>query len=382
MKRKSTVSDTDPERSPLDAMIERLLQHPEPARTMAHVAWKVGPWSWPRADYRPTQTPARAERRALAEPPAPRFESTYSFSALAHGAEPAALEDEPASDESAGDAAALPEAVEEFEFGQAIEAVIETQADGAEAGHPGLAWLAPIAGPDFGNALHAIFERRAIGVAMNGQHALVERCLLGAGVGLRGVDLGELVPHLAARVQATLDTPLLPDATPALMLSALPAHALCMELPFEFALGEVSVKRLREVCDFVPPTPVRTLRGLMSGSIDLVIEHAGRFHVLDYKSNRLGVRLSDYAPEQLERAMTDDHYRFQALLYTVAVDRYLRQRLPDYQRATQLGAAIYLFVRAVGIAPEAAPLAGIWSQRFDDTLIDAVDAVLAGERAR
>jgi exodeoxyribonuclease V beta subunit len=142
----------------------------------------------------------------------------------------------------------------------------------------------------------------------------------------------------------------------------------------------VSLRRLREVCDFVPPTSSQRLRGLMTGKIDLIFEHAGRFHVLDYKSNRLGsaTRLSDYAAPQLERAMADDHYRFQALLYTVAVDRFLRQRIAGYTR-DRLGEAIYLFVRAVGIAPDVAPHAGIWTRRFDDTLIDAVDAVLAGE---
>src|ERR1700751_1799865 len=108
-------------------------------------------------------------------------------------------------------------------------------------------------------------------------------------------------------------------------LRPLPASALCAEMPFEFALGEVSLQRLRAVCDFVPPTNAQRLRGLMTGKIDLVFEHAGRFHVLDYKSNRLGgaTRLSDYAAPQLELAMADDHYRFQALLYTVAVDRFL-----------------------------------------------------------
>jgi len=76
--------------------------------------------------------------------------------------------------------------------------------------------------------------------------------------------------------------------------------------------------------------------------------------------------------------MADDHYRFQALLYTVAVDRFLRQRVAGYRR-DRLGEAIYLFVRAVGIAPAVAPRAGIWTQRFDDALIDAVDGVLAGD---
>jgi exodeoxyribonuclease V beta subunit len=214
---------------------------------------------------------------------------------------------------------------------------------------------------------------------MRDQLALIERCLRAEGVGLRGIALDDLVRHLAARLQATLDAPLLPGAG-APTLGALPASALCAEMPFEFALGEVSLQRLRAVCDFVPPTNSQQLRGLMTGKIDLVFEHAGRFHVLDYKSNRLGgaTRLSDYAAPQLERAMADDYYRFQALLYTVAVDRFLRQRIAGYRR-DRLGEAIYLFVRAVGIAPDIAPRAGIWTQRFDDALIDAVDAVLAGD---
>jgi exodeoxyribonuclease V beta subunit len=75
--------------------------------------------------------------------------------------------------------------------------------------------------------------------------------------------------------------------------------------------------------------------------------------------------------------MADAHYRFQALLYTLAVERYLRQRVAGYERARHLGETLYLFVRAVGLAPDTAPEAGIWAQRFDDRLLDAVDEVLA-----
>jgi exodeoxyribonuclease V beta subunit len=367
---KSNKAEIDPFRAPLDAMLERLLQGKEAPPAMDHVSWSPGPWLWKEAKHRPMQA-ARAQRHVLAEPPAPRFESSWSFSALASGADAGAREDDAASDE-AGVAAAEPGEPDAGGAGPASPA--------AEPEHAELAWLAPVAGTEFGNALHAIFEHRALGRPMYEQHALIERSLHDAGVGRRGIiALDELVPHLADRVQATLDTPLLPgDRT--LTLGALPAHALCSEMPFEFRLGEVSLRRLREVCDFVPPTSRHTLLGLMSGKIDLVFEHAGRFHVLDYKSNRLGTgtRLSEYAPAALVPAMDAHHYRFQALLYTIALDRYLRQRVAGYRRATHLGAAIYLFVRAVGIAPDGAADAGIWTQRFDDTLIDAVDDVLAG----
>jgi exodeoxyribonuclease V beta subunit len=371
MQRNSSRSETDPSRAPLDAMLEQMLRAGTPPAAMDHVLWSVGAWPWQWGRYRAPLASEAHERRVLDEPARPRFAATYSFSALAHGAEAKVREDEAAADEStAADAAVATDIL------LADEPVIARVSEASEAEHPELAWLAPIAGADFGNAVHAMFERRLVGRPMAQQHALIERCLLAEGVGLRGIALGQLVPRLAARVQATLDAPLLRgDAS--LTLSALPAQALCAEMPFEFQLGEVSLRRLREVCAFVPPTPLHTLRGMMSGKIDLVFEHAGRFHVLDYKTNRLGAstRLADYAPAQLDRAMADNHYRFQALLYTIAVDRYLRQRVAGYQRDSHLGAAIYLFVRAVGLAPHA----GIWNERFDDALLDAVDAVFAAD---
>ena len=123
----------------------------------------------------------------------------------------------------------------------------------------------------------------------------------------------------------------------------------------------------------MPPLAAEQLRGLMTGKIDLVFEHAGVFHVLDYKGNWLGERLSDYRGAALRAAMDHSHYRLQALIYTVALHRFLRQRLPDYAPERHLGAYIYMYVRAAGLAPDA----GVFVERFDDALIHAVDAVLA-----
>lgn len=131
---------------------------------------------------------------------------------------------------------------------------------------------------------------------------------------------------------------------------------------------------LRAVCtahgegELVPHSQ-RMLSGLMNGKIDLIFHHAGRFHVLDYKGNALGERLPDYEGESLHETMQETYYRFQALLYVVALDRYLRQRLgKNYRRADHLGECIYLFVRAAGLRGDA----GIWRHRFSDALLDAV----------
>lgn len=361
-------AEKDPCRSALDAMVERLRQGGQ-VQAMPHVLWSEQPWAWPQRRWAAAGSEAEAPREARREPAAAPFEFRYSFSALArHGAQAGAIEeDRPAGDEGVVENALASSDVLPF-----------PTADEAE--HAGLAWLAPIAGTEFGNAVHEIFERRRIGVPMAQQPPLIRRALRDAHVRLRERSPDELVPHLAGRLQQVLDTPLLPRRDPALTLGALPAHALRAEMEFDFVLDAVSLRDLRKACDFVPGASVQELRGLMNGKIDLVLEHAGRLHVLDYKTNRLGDgrRLSAYAPERLDAAMDESHYRFQALLYTVAVDRYLRQRVPRYRRGEHLGETIYLFVRAVGIAPDAAPLAGIWAHRFDDRLLDAVDRVFGG----
>jgi exodeoxyribonuclease V beta subunit len=162
-------------------------------------------------------------------------------------------------------------------------------------------------------------------------------------------------------------------------LGAVPPAAQRAEMAFHFALDQARASALRAACaahgeaGLVPPLAFDRLRGLMTGKIDLVFEHAGRFHVLDYKGNWLGERLADYTGDALRAAMDHSHYRLQALLYTVAVHRLLRQRIPGYSTEKHLGGYAYLFVRAAGLAPGA----GVFAERFPDALVQAVDAVFA-----
>jgi exodeoxyribonuclease V beta subunit len=100
------------------------------------------------------------------------------------------------------------------------------------------------------------------------------------------------------------------------------------------------------------------LGGFLNGSIDLVVRTAGdsgpQFHVVDYKTNRLGSAtdgLTPYRPDRLWSAMADHHYPLQAILYSVALHRYLSQRLAGYDPARNLGSIGYLFLR--GMNPEA-----------------------------
>ena len=90
-----------------------------------------------------------------------------------------------------------------------------------------------------------------------------------------------------------------------------------------------------------------TSKGISRAYIDLVFEHGGRYYVLDWKSNHLGYAPADYGPAGLQAAMAEHGYHLQYLLYSLAVDRYLRHRVPGYRHDTHFGGVLYLFVRGV-----------------------------------
>ena len=57
----------------------------------------------------------------------------------------------------------------------------------------------------------------------------------------------------------------------------------------------------------------------MKGFIDLVFETEGRYYLVDYKSNWLGMNIEDYHATRLPAVISQAGYPLQYLLYTVAV---------------------------------------------------------------
>lgn len=92
----------------------------------------------------------------------------------------------------------------------------------------------------------------------------------------------------------------------------------------------------------------------LRGEIDLVYQHAGKYYVVDYKSNYLGDSLSSYNAENLSAAMNKAGYWLQAAIYQVALHRFLRLRITDYvgNESQYLGAVEYVFLRGIGPQPE------------------------------
>ena len=118
------------------------------------------------------------------------------------------------------------------------------------------------------------------------------------------------------------------------------------------------------------------IHGFLRGYVDLVVEHAGRWYVIDYKSNWLGSEPDDYSPEAVGRAMHEGGYAFQYLIYLVALHRYLTVRLPGYRYERHVGGAFYLFVR--GIDPKFGMRRGVYFDRPSVACLHALDGCFRG----
>ncbi len=235
-----------------------------------------------------------------------------------------------------------------------------------------------------GACLHAILERVDFTALERGAlESLVQRTLADYGLGTHWT------PTVADTVERVCATAL--DEGTGLRLQDVPASRRLNELEFYYPVAGLSARTLRELLlahGFAPHGPIREqiealtfapARGYMKGFIDLVFEAEGRFYLADYKSNWLGPEPAAYGAEHLAAAMARESYFLQYLIYTVALHRYLRQRVPGYDYERHFGGVFYLFLR--GMDPARGSACGIFEDRPAQALIEALDAYLATGRA-
>jgi exodeoxyribonuclease V beta subunit len=256
-------------------------------------------------------------------------------------------------------------------------------------------------GTTFGIAVHEVLERvdftsPTLGGDIEDLVAAVSR--------RSGLELD--VAATAKGLRAVVDTPLgeLFDGRPLAEFSDADRLA---ELTFDLTFGSARIaaadigKVLSTTLDatdhlsdyghhLTSALAVTELAGWLTGSIDAVFRvgtTAPRFVVVDYKSNRLHDHdaidpLAAYRPDLLGAAMTHSHYPLQAVLYCVALHRYLGWRLgTEYSPARHLGGVAYLFVRGmIGAATPtlAGETYGVFSWRPPTATILALDALLRG----
>jgi exodeoxyribonuclease V beta subunit len=238
-------------------------------------------------------------------------------------------------------------------------------------------------GPAAGDCLHALFERIDF-TDPSGWNAAVARTLDEHPMRLPGMTV-EAARTLLHRMLSCMLGELLSTTLPhGIVLKGMSRGQRLTEIGFHLPAAGFTAEQLNDwlrVHGY--PTPrlgFGALRGYLRGYIDLVFRHAGRWYVLDWKSNYLGDTPADYAGDKLSGAMQAHGYHLQALIYAVALNRYLSRRVPDYEFERDFGGILYLFVRAVrpGWADRTGAPAGVWFHRPARGTIASLDELLAG----
>lgn len=186
-------------------------------------------------------------------------------------------------------------------------------------------------------------------------------------------------PMLRAMLQQVLHTNIGGEGEP-FTLADVTWHKRMTEFEFDFPVPLFLPDRLHSLSDDQSSVLIRNLHGLpghelegiMNGKIDLFFEHAGRYYVLDWKSNYLGNDLPDYSPAALAGTMNDNNYHLQYLIYTLAAKKYLESRLPHFNYSAQFGGVIYVFVRGVRAGSES----GIFTHKPSLEKIQALEAII------
>lgn len=261
------------------------------------------------------------------------------------------------------------------------------------------------AGAAFGTLVHEAFELLdwSPGHLTGSARALMAH--LGPEHALSAEDSAQLAEALAAACR----TPLLP-LTP-VALTDLPTADRLPELDFDLPLADhgapATLSQLAHLMarwlpadDPLATYPARlaaseaaaeVLNGFLTGSIDAVLRLPdGSFAVVDYKTNRLSpaaqdpLTLGHYTQPAMAEAMMQAHYPLQAILYCVALHRYLALRVSDYDPDRHLGGVGYLFVR--GLAGPDTPVVdgascGVFGWFPPSGLVLAASALLGGTDA-
>ncbi|RUL66576.1 exodeoxyribonuclease V subunit beta [Dyella dinghuensis] len=155
------------------------------------------------------------------------------------------------------------------------------------------------------------------------------------------------------------------------------------ELEFWFEANHVDTQYLDQLvtqhtlnAESRPTLAQNHVNGMLKGFIDLIAEKDGRYYIVDYKSNWLGDNNTAYTSAAMREATLQSRYDLQYAIYTLALHRQLRARLPGYDYERHVGGVLYLYLRGIDHAGH-----GVHTERLPFALIDALDTLFEGARA-
>ena len=226
------------------------------------------------------------------------------------------------------------------------------------------------AGARTGECLHQILER----FDFTNDDSALATALAKQQLEAFGLTEARHVEAVAAMLERLRHAPLALDDAKFTLAHVRPAQRLS-EMEFHFPVGQLDGESLAKLIRGKNKSPASALpaEGFLKGFIDLIFEFGGRFYIVDWKSNSLGHRAEDYNVAAMEHEITERSYDLQYHLYTIALDKFLRARLADYNYEKHFGGVRYIFLR--GVTPEKPDL-GVFHARPTAEKIAQLSALL------
>ena len=224
-------------------------------------------------------------------------------------------------------------------------------------------------GAQTGNVVHSLLETVSFQQLAAGGDISRRRDAAISRYGLR-LDNPALLDQL---LQEVVNTPL--TAENGFCLKDLSPARCLQEMPFYLSVAALHTNRINRILaatSTYQSLAEKQMRGYLTGFIDLFCEYQGQYYIIDYKTNCL----RNYQPESLIEAMREHNYGLQYWLYTLVVDRYLRQRLPDYRYQRDFGGVMYLFVRGM---QSSRPGLGVFYDKPAEKTLQELATVFFGE---
>ena len=186
----------------------------------------------------------------------------------------------------------------------------------------------------------------------------------------------ELEDTLVNTVLTTLTRSIYLDDNNKFSLADLKKENRTAEMEFTIAVNaKATAENLKDLLSHFDPKyhiaeiQNQDLSGFMTGFIDLAFTHNGQFWVLDWKTNKRGIKnAGEVTDSWIASQMKEHHYTLQYLIYLVALKRYLASiginKIPQ--------GAIYVFISAA-VEHEPKGNQGLWIDSVAPSLIECLD---------
>ncbi len=92
---------------------------------------------------------------------------------------------------------------------------------------------------------------------------------------------------------------------------------------------------------------IDSFKGFLNGIIDLFFIYKNKYYIIDYKSNWFGDDLFFYNKNNLYKMMSYHKYDIQYQLYVIALHKYLKLNIINYNYKLNFGGVYYIFLRGL-----------------------------------